>query len=66
MQRTTSVTTHVTPHVFRHTTASISIERGMNIIDVSKLLGHSRIETTMEYVTTSINSIKNNHQKLII
>lgn len=31
-----------------------------------KLLGHSRIETTMEYVTTSINSIKNNHQKLII
>lgn len=66
MKRTSGVNTHVTPHVFRHTTASVSIERGMNIVEVSKLLGHSKLETTMEYITTDINSIKNGHQLCVI
>ena len=58
MERTIGVTTHVTPHVFRHALASNAIDRGMNIVDVSKLLGHNRVETTMEYITTNSNSIK--------
>ena len=66
MKRTTGVTTHVTPHVFRHTTASVSIERGMNIVEVSKLLGHSKVETTMEYITTDMNSIKISHQSCVV
>ena len=66
MERTSNVSTHVTPHVFRHTTASVAIDRGMNIVDVSKLLGHNRVETTMEYITTNSNSIKNNHHNYII
>ena len=66
MQRTSGVSTHVTPHVFRHTTASTALDRGMNIVDVSKLLGHNRVETTMEYITTNSNSVKNNHQNCII
>lgn len=66
MERTTGISTHVTPHIFRHTTVSTAIERGMNIVEVSKLVGHSKIETTMEYVTTNLDSIKNNHQKCII
>ena len=65
-QRTTGVTTHITPHVFRHTTATTAIDRGMNIVDVSKLLGHERIETTMEYITTNSNSVKSNHKNYII
>lgn len=64
--RTDNITTHVTPHTYRHTFASISLERGMNIVDVSKLLGHSRLETTMEYITTNSNSIKTNHQNFVI
>ena len=66
MKRTSDVSTHVTPHVFRHTTASVALNRGMNIVDVSKLLGHNRVETTMEYITTSSNSVKNNHRNCII
>lgn len=65
-QRTTGVSTHITPHIFRHTTATTAIDRGINIVDVSKLLGHERIETTMEYITTNSNSVKSNHKNYII
>lgn len=57
--------THITPHIFRHTMASTSLEHGMNVVEVSKLLGHSRIETTMEYITMNTDSIKNNHTKYL-
>lgn len=66
MKRTSGVSTHVTPHIFRHALASNAIERGMNIIDVSKLLGHNSIETTMEYITSDARSIKNSHQNCVI
>lgn len=66
MERTDGVSTHVTPHVFRHTTATIALDRGMNVVDVSRLLGHSRIETTMEYITTDSNSVKSSHHNCVI
>lgn len=66
MKRVSGVTTHVTPHVFRHTTATTALDRGMNIVDVSRLLGHRRVETTMEYITTNSNSVKSNHQNYVI
>lgn len=66
MERTSGVTTHVTPHIFRHTTATTALDRGMNIVDVSRLLGHTRVETTMEYITTNSESMKNNHKNYVI
>lgn len=66
MERTYGVTTHVTPHVFRHTTATTALDRGMNIVDVGRLLGHRRIETTMEYITTSSKSVKHYHQNCVV
>ena len=66
MKRAPDISTHVTPHIFRHTTATSALNRGMNIVDVSKLLGHERIETTMEYITTNSNSVKSNHKNYII
>lgn len=66
VQRVTEPTTHITPHTFRHTTATTAIDRGMNVVDVSKLLGHSKVETTMEYITSNINSIKTDHRNYII
>lgn len=66
MNRIPDATVHVTPHVFRHTTATTAIDRGMGIVDVSKLLGHQRIETTMEYITTNSESVKNNHKNFIV
>ena len=66
MQRASGVTTHVTPHIFRHTTATTALDKGMNIVDVSRLLGHKRIETTMEYITSNSESVKNSHQSYVI
>lgn len=66
LERTSNVSTHVTPHVFRHTTATTALDRGMNIVDVSKLLGHQKVETTMEYITTNSESVKNDHHNYIV
>ena len=66
MERTSGVTTHVTPHIFRHTTATTALDRGMSIVDVSRLLGHTRVETTMEYITANSDSVKNNHKNYVI
>ncbi len=40
----------VTPHALRHTFAKRMLDRGVPITVVSKLLGHSRLETTARYV----------------
>ena len=66
VNRTNGVNVHVTPHVFRHTTASVSLERGTNVVEVSKLLGHSKVETTMEYITTDSSTLKSNHKNCVI
>ena len=66
MERTSDVTTHVTPHVFRHTTATTALDRGMSVVDVSRLLGHRKVETTMEYITTNSDSVKTNHKNCVI
>jgi len=36
-------------HTFRHTFASLLIEAGVGLRELKELLGHSRIETTMQY-----------------
>ena len=66
MERTQDVTTHVTPHVFRHTTATTALNRGMSVVDVSRLLGHRRVDTTMEYITANSDSVKSSHCNCIV
>lgn len=44
---------NVHPHRFRRTFATGLANRGMEIQEIRKLLGHSNINTTMEYVYTS-------------
>lgn len=55
----------VTPHTIRHTTATIALHNGMNINEISMLLGHSNIETTMIYAKTSYDAVKSAHNKYI-
>ena len=41
-------------HIFRHSCATHWIEDGMNIVQVSRLLGHANIATTMAYLSITI------------
>lgn len=66
MNNNISLTTYVTPHIFRHTTATMALNRGMNVVNVSKILGHSKLETTMEYITSNFDKIKSYHKNVII
>lgn len=57
---------HVTPHTLRHTTATTAMQNGMPVEDISKLLGHSQISTTMIYAETSFENIQNEHKRYVI
>jgi integrase len=41
---------HATLHKFRHTYATRLLESGCDIVTVQKLMGHSDIETTRQYL----------------
>lgn len=55
----------VHPHKFRRTLATRAIDKGMPIEQVQQLLGHSKIDTTMEYAMVDQNNVKNSHRKFI-
>ena len=55
----------VHPHKFRRTMATMAIDKGMPIEQVQKLLGHIKIDTTMEYAMVNQNNVKNSHRKYI-
>ena len=38
---------HIHPHMFRHTMASLLISEGMDVVTVSKRLGHAQTSTTL-------------------
>ncbi len=57
---------HVTPHILRHTTATLALQNGMPIADISKLLGHEKIDTTMIYAHTCMESVQEGHKKYVI
>lgn len=56
----------ITPHIFRHTTATTAINNGMPFQEVSELLGHADISTTMIYAHTSTENVQSNHRKYVI
>ncbi len=55
----------VHPHKFRRTMATMAIDKGRPIEQVQKLLGHIKIDTTMEYAMVNQNNVKNSHRKYI-
>ena len=55
----------VHPHKFRRTLATLAIDKGMPIEQVQKLLGHVKIETTMNYALVNQNNVKISHRKYI-
>lgn len=53
------------PHKFRRTMATRAIDKGMPIEQVQKILGHSQIDTTMQYAIVNQTNVKASHQKFI-
>ena len=53
------------PHKFRRTMATRAIDKGMPIEQVQKILGHSQIDTTMQYAIVNQNNVKESHRKFI-
>lgn len=55
----------VHPHKFRRTMATRAIDKGMPVEQVQKLLGHSQIDTTMQYAIVNQSNVKESHRKYI-
>lgn len=55
----------VHPHKFRRTLATKAIDKGMPIEQVQKMLGHAKIDTTLEYAMVDENNVKNSHKKYL-
>ena len=53
------------PHKFRRTMATRAIDKGMPIEQVQKILGHSQIDTTMQYAIVNQNNVKVSHRRYI-
>lgn len=55
----------VHPHKFRRTLATIAIDKGMPIEQLQQLLGHKRIDTTLQYAMVKQSNVKQAHRKYI-
>lgn len=51
--------------VLLQTFSERAIDKGMPIEQVQKLLGHSQIDTTMQYAIVNQTNVKTSHQKFI-
>lgn len=56
---------NVHPHRFRRTFATGLADRGMQVQEIMKLLGHTNINTTMEYVSMSEERIRMSYKQYI-
>lgn len=55
----------VHPHKFRRTLATMAIDKGMPIEQLQKLLGHRKIDTTLQYAMVKQSNVKLAHRKYI-
>ncbi|MDD7254420.1 site-specific tyrosine recombinase/integron integrase [Bullifex porci] len=55
----------VHPHKFRRTLATMAIDKGMPIEQLQRLLGHSKIDTTLQYAMVKQSNVKIAHRKYI-
>ena len=53
------------PHKFRRTLATKAIDKGMPIEQLQVLLGHKRIDTTLQYAMVNQANVKASHKKYI-
>lgn len=54
---------HIHPHKFRRTFATNMARRGMPIQEIADLMGHDKIETTMQYIVLNREDVKHDYRK---
>ena len=55
----------VHPHKFRRTLATVAIDKGMPVEQLQRLLGHQRIDTTLQYAMVKQSNVKLAHRKFL-
>lgn len=55
----------VHPHKFRRTLVTVAIDKGMPIEQLQQLLGHRKIDTTLQYAMVKQSNVKIAHRKYI-
>ena len=63
--KTTETSKKVTPHVFRHSMATMAINNGIELGDLQQLLGHTNPSTTLRYIMVSEERKKNAHKRFV-
>ena len=56
----------LTPHIIRHTSATLALQSGMPITQVQKMLGHSNVNTTQIYAETLQEEVALAHKRYVI
>lgn len=56
----------LTPHILRHTCATVMIRNDASLTSIQKLLGHEQISTTMIYAHNTLDQAKREHEKYIV
>lgn len=54
------------PHKFRRTCATMALRRGMPVEQVSKMLGHEKLETTQIYLDLTEDELEQAHKKYVV
>ena len=55
--------TRITPHILRHTFATLAIANGANVFTVKDILGHKSLAMTMKYTHLSVSDLKTQHNR---
>lgn len=53
IEKAAKISKKLTPHVMRHTFATLSMDAGIELADLQQLMGHSEPSTTLVYATVS-------------
>ena len=51
------ISQEVTPHILRHTFATLGLQKGISLASIQKILGHDRLATTAIYLNFTDNHI---------
>jgi integrase/recombinase XerD len=57
------LTQNVTPHVLRHTFATLALQKGISLAAVQKILGHDRLATTAIYLNLTDAHVVEEYQR---